>query len=837
MYKRYCFMNNAAIVIYLIFFAVSYQAFSQVTKAPAYPLITHHPYFSIWSNTDSLVASATRHWTGVEQPLLGFVRVDGQVYSFLGKEPSVYRTLVATAEDKPYECKLVQAKPSNNWQNSEFDDSNWQRGTAPFGGEKDQYPTVWTKDIWIRRKFTVNDATVNKLILRLLHDDDVEVYLNGTKVYSKVGWNNDYEYIPLDTEFNNLLRKGENLLAVHCTNNVGGSALDAGLVEFVKERENNLVQSATQTSVTVKATQTVYQFSCNNAVNLQVTFTSPLLMNDLKLLSRPVSYVSFKAKSIDKKSHDVSVYFGASTNVAVNKATQAVTTSNYKSGQLSLLKAGTLEQPMLKKKGDDIRIDWGYMYLAAPATGVKQYVTSTDNAVQSFVSGNPKSTVKEGKQLMLNTVIPFGKVSNAPVEKYVMLGYDDLYAVQFFGQDLKPWWKTGTATIEKEFSAAAASYQDIQKQCVQFDQQLYQSAKAAGGDKYADLCALAYRQAISAHHLVKSPQAGLLFLSKENFSNGSINTVDITYPSAPLFLIYNPELLKGMMNGIFYYSESGKWAKPFPAHDLGTYPLANGQTYGEDMPVEESGNMLILTGAIAKAEGNANYAHKHWKVLTTWANYLSEAGLDPANQLCTDDFAGHLARNANLSVKAIVAIGAYARLAEQLGYKDVSVKYRKIALQMAAKWQQLAEAGDHYSLVFEKPETWSQKYNLVWDKLLKLNLFPKEVYNREIKYYLSKQNKYGLPLDSRKAYTKSDWIAWTATLANNDKDFKDIIEPVHKYALETTSRVPLSDWHDTKDGKMVGFQARSVVGGYFIKILDKKWKDVRTTSSYTSPKK
>jgi len=805
----------------LILFAAQLNA--QAKKAPAYPLINHNTYFSIWSFSDTLNAQPTKHWTGKDQSLLGLIKVDGTTYRFLGKETPVYKTVLPASDEQAYQCKYTETAPAGSWESIKYDDSNWITGAAPFTDDKEHAKTLWTsKDIWLRRSFTLNDLNIDKLVLKLYHDDNIEVYLNGEKIYSVTGWTSDFKLIPLKDKFKDKLKAGDNVLAIHCANTSGGSWLDAGLLNEVKAPPTEVLL-AKQKSVEINATQTIYNFECVG-VNLEVTFTSPLLMNDLAVFSRPVSYITYKVISNDGKNHNVKVLFGASTAIAVNSPSQEVGTKKYDAQALSVLKAGTIAQPVLQKKGDDLRIDWGYMYVAVPkSVNELQYVTGQDSSVSSFATGKIKSTNKTGKQRVLNTVLNFGSVGTASKEKFIELGYDDLFSVQYFGQNLKPWWKLSGATVETELNTAATQYAAVMKKCDSFNKSVYAAAQIAGGKNYADLCVLAYRQSISAHQLLKSPQGDLLFLSKENFSNGSINTVDVTYPSAPLYLLYNPKLLEGMLNGIFYYCEGKKWAHNFAAHDLGTYPLANGQTYDENMPVEESGNMIILTAAIVKAEGNAGYAKKHWETLTKWAAYLSINGVDPGNQLCTDDFAGHLARNANLSVKAIVALGAYADLADKLGKKNIANNYRNFAISSAAKWQNLADAGDHYSLVFGNKDTWSQKYNLIWDKVLGLHLFPPAVYKKEINYYLTKQNAFGLPLDSRKTYTKSDWILWTAALADNPKDFKTLIDPVYKFATETPSRVPLSDWHETTNGKMIGFQARSVVGGYFMKLLENKW--------------
>lgn len=111
---------------------------------------------------------------------------------------------------------------------------------------------------------------------------------------------------------------------------------------------------------------------------------------------------------------------------------------------------------------------------------------------------------------------------------------------------------------------------------------------------------------------------------------------------------------------------------------------------------------------------------------------------------------------------------------------------------------------------------------MVWDKLWNTGIIPNKAMQTEIKYYLTRQNQYGLPLDCRKDYTKSDWIMWTAAMAETDKDFQKFVDPLYKYINETESRVPISDWHDTKTGLMTGFKARSVIGGYWMKVLMNK---------------
>ena len=794
-------------------------------RAPAYPLITIDPYTCAWSTTDQLFDSPVTHWTGRTHGLIGAIRVDGQVYRFLGKEGVPWKILAPMATYEAWNGKFTTKSPLESWNRQDFDDASWEAGKGAFGTRGAQsMSTLWkTKDIWVRREFEIpEDLTTDETFLIYSHDDNIEIYLNGKELVNSGFATGNNIVTKID---NSLLKRGQkNVLAAHCQNPMGGGLVDFGLIQ----KREKFHQVAVQKNVSLSATQTHYAFTCG-PVDLNLHFVSPLLPSDLDLMSRPVNYINYEVVSNDAKKHDVQLYFEITPEWAVNVINQEVEVSGGEINGIKFMKAGTTEQPILQKSGDNVRIDWGFVYLAANKSkkntvAIGDYFETKESFIQNGKLPNGPDKIKASmtRQMpAMSYVDQLGSVSGKAFSKgYLMLAYDDIKSIQYFGDNLKAWWtKDGKVTIDEVLKTAANEHDLVINRCNEFDEKLWNETLEAGGKNYADLCVLAFRQSIAAHKLVKDRQGNLLFLSKENFSNGSIGTVDVTYPSAPLFLKYNPELLKGMLNPIFHFSESGKWTKPFPSHDVGSYPLANGQTYGGDMPVEEGGNMLILTTAIAYVQGNADYANKHWDVLTIWANYLLEHGLDPENQLCTDDFAGHLSHNVNLSVKAITAIAGYGRLAKMLGKQEIAEKYTSEARRMAKEWIQMADDGDHFRLTFDQSGTWSQKYNLIWDKVLKLGIFPKEVAQKEVAYYLTKQNKYGIPLDSRKDYTKSDWIVWSAAMADDPVSFQKLTDPLHLYITETPNRVPMSDWYGTKDAIKLNFQARSVVGAYFIKLL------------------
>jgi hypothetical protein len=671
-------------------------------RAPAYPLVTVDPYFSVWSFTNEAYADMTRHWSGRKQPLLVAVRVDGVTYRVLGNEAQMPDPMYGRKPHKQPENPLYH-----------------QQGPVVFE------------------------------------------------------------------------------------------------------------QAAKQLSVNVLPTSTVYEMECG-PVNVTMTFTAPLLLDDLDLLSRPVNYLGFKVTPVEKGKHSVQVYVEASPRIAVDIEPVPVNIETGSLDGVKFIRTGTVAQPVLEKKGDDVRIDWGYFYMAPVSGKGSLAIVQTAAARPAFMSsGKVKAFGKQNNiecpnfdsdQIACAWVMDLGKVKKEK-EEVLMLAYDDIHSIKYLGQPLDAYWKADPKnTITREMSKAAKGYAKVIERCSEFDKDLVTKATISGGKEYADLCATAYRQAVAAHKLVRSPRGELFFMSKENFSNGCAGTVDVTYPSFPLFLFSNTDIAQAMLNFIFDYAESGNWENVWAPHDVGQYPDAYGQHYGNWMPLEESGNMLIMTAALLKQSTDAGFAQKHWRTLTKWALYTLQNGQNPEKQLCTDDFAGKLAHNVNLSAKSIVAIAAYAKMATSLGKVDEAEAFRAFAESMAKKWKEDAFENDHYRLAFDKEDSWSLKYNLIWDKLLNLNVFDEDIVPTELAYYKGKMNPYGVPLDSRRQYSKTDWQLWVAAMTPDQEGFREFMLPVYKFYNETPDRVPMGDWVNTKEPAFNSMQARSVVGGFFMKL-------------------
>ena len=586
---------------------------------------------------------------------------------------------------------------------------------------------------------------------------------------------------------------------------------------------------ADQISCQVTATSTAYVFVAGT-IAFELKFTSPLLLTDPVLVSRPCTYISVSlVENNGGVPEDLEVRFEVLRDVVSREDAilngHAGTYGNAHPFIYAMM--GRAFQKPLGDSSDNTPIDWGYVYLASESKGA---AAAFDAASSSLVLTAPLS-----KQQCFSGVI----------------AYDDLVAVNYFGAFKKALWAERYDTILDAVEGAFCDREETLKSADAVDGEIERAAVSAGGEDYAFLALMSYRHAIAAHKLIRDEKGELIFLSRENDSNSCIGTVDVSYPSVPLFLLYNTEYVKGMLRPVFRFAAMPVWTFDFAPHDVGRYPYAWGQVYGlkqnpglysgaqgnvcpplyqfagdqeiyehySQMPVEECGNMLIMTAAVCSLENSADFALPYFDILKGWTKYLLTYGEDPGDQLCTDDFAGHLNHNVNLSIKAIMGVEAFAKLNALKGDGEAEKEYHEKAVEMAKSVLQRAASGDHYALTFDREDSWSLKYNAVWDQFFKSGLFPEEFFEKELSKYRRMLNSYGVPLDSRATYTKSDWILWCAAMTEDKDARKALIRPVARYLRETNSRYPFSDWYDTVSGNYCHFKGRSVQGGLYMPIL------------------
>ncbi|KAI0377416.1 DUF1793-domain-containing protein [Hypomontagnella monticulosa] len=467
---------------------------------------------------------------------------------------------------------------------------------------------------------------------------------------------------------------------------------------------------------------------------------------------------------------------------------------------------------------------------------------------------------------------------------------------------MRPLWASCFPTAQEMLQYHYDDFDTAAFLASNYSEQLAKDAYASGSQDYQDIAALSARQVLGATQFSGTPDSPIIFL-KEISSNGNFQTVDVIFPSFPFFLYTNPRWLAYLLEPLLEHQLSGQYPNNYSMHDLGThFPNATGHGDGNDeyMPVEECGDMLIMGLALVNAfrddtqpafvrtvpqgaltlsmestkktalidqygmdrtwedmgttgeKAAANWVRRSYKLWDQWTGYLVRESLVPANQLCTDDFAGWLANQTNLALKGIIGIKAMSEIADVVGDKDQSKRYSNIADKYIEKWQGFGLSRDktHAKLAYTWYGSWTTLYNIFADALLcfhlpadtlsstgpnrpqdseqlpigggiktkpKSTFIPDEIYKMQSDWYHAVLQRYGLPLDSRHLYTKSDWEFFAAAVTSK-KVRSEILQHVATWVNETATDRPLTDLYETEgNGGFPGpnFMARPVVGGHF----------------------
>ncbi len=494
-----------------------------------------------------------------------------------------------------------------------------------------------------------------------------------------------------------------------------------------KKGNDPLAPAMTQVSERVTPTQSLYTLQ-GGGVTLSLDFLSPVEATDLRRLSMPLGYIYATARSTDGKSHTVSLYFDITGEWASGDDNAQIT------WQRTALPGGTAftatpANPKLLGENRD-SATWGQAVWATATQPGLTTQAGADADVRSAMAGAGKlnNTVDAQQPRAINDRWPvfaydfdLGTVGAGDTKPIALvLGNVRDPAVSYQKQPVPPLWKSYWPDWQHMTAFALTDAAAAKTRADAMDARVTADATRAGGAKYASLCALALRQAFGATELAGTAQKPWMFM-KEISSDGNMSTVDIMYPAFPAFLYANPLLVRLQLDPLLEYAESGKWPQPFAEHDLGSsYPNADGHNDGggENMPVEESANMLIMAAAYMRYAPKADaaaYAKQHYRILKQWADYLlstpkggtSPNALDPEYQNQTDDFTGSIAHSVNLALKGIIGVGAMGQIASFAGNTADAARYGGAARTMIGKWAQMAQSktGPHLMMQYIEADT------------------------------------------------------------------------------------------------------------------------------------
>ncbi|KAF3917174.1 hypothetical protein ABW20_dc0103165 [Dactylellina cionopaga] len=628
-------------------------------------------------------------------------------------------------------------------------------------------------------------------------------------------------------------------------------------------------------------------------VDVQLTFTSPITVNNTMRQSIPAGYLEIAVDG----NLDCEVYVDLNGLWVTGDRGSDIRWEMTEHGGLRSWKVTRSRELHFSEDRD--RAEWGSLYFTAPKD--THYESNESAPVrQRFAHNKPLRNVTDTRFRSVMDAEPIfafskhfslqGNSSGSSTPKHASALFTIAHVQDEVAQfasargqtTMRPLWK---GYFEDDFDLVHFHFHDYDSavsEADKFNKQLVEHASramdGAAAETYTEILLLSTRQVLGGTSFSGTPSRPLLFL-KEISSDGNFQTIDVIFPAFPFFLYVNPSWLRYLLEPLLEHQAAGLYPNDYSMHDLGSsFPNATGHPDGRDeyMPVEECGNMLIMGAAavgsliqeygggekgrkMAKewlegAWGDGGRPRDRYSLWRKWTGYLIEFGLLPENQLSTDDFAGRLANQTNLALKGILGIKAMSELAAVVGNAKDEKYFSDVADSYVKTWHELAltRDGTHTKLAYHWQGSWGTLYNLYADSLLcyrkglksPLSQFstlnqkssrkgrlqtplddiasspgfvPEDIYTKQSDWYQEVEQKYGLPLDSRHIYTKSDWEFFAAAVATR-KTREIIILDVGKWVSETSTDRPFTDLYDTEgDGGFPGinFMARPVVGGHF----------------------
>lgn len=587
-----------------------------------------------------------------------------------------------------------------------------------------------------------------------------------------------------------------------------------------------------QTALRMTPTRSRFELQ-GGGVGLVVEFLSPVEPGDLRRQSIPLSYVTVTASSIDGRSHHVQLYLDITGGWVSGENEQQITWAPVHSKGMQ---AWAVELKAPKPLSEQKQFAaWGTVVWATGKRDGLTFESGEDTRVRGrFVEHGKLSNRNDTDYRSINDRWPvfglsadLGQLEGSAVTTEFIIGQVRTPSVSYMGKPLRPLWARYFDAWQDMLGFFHADAAAAAQRAGWLDARITRDARVTGGTTYEGLCTLALRQAYGGTELVEGPDGEPWAFLKEISSDGNVSTVDVVYPASPVWIYLDPAYLRLLLAPLLAYAEKGGWPEKFAEHDLGSaYPNAAGHNDGkeEDMPVEESGNMLIMVAAYlrrAPAPQAAAFARMHYRILRQWAEYLAANLPDPGFQNQTDDFAGSIAHSVNLALKGIIAVAAMGQIATAASHGEDAARYESLARQYMAYWTKHAQdsSDQHLDLTYNGSgggdNTWGTLYNAFADRLLGTNLVPEHVRKEEAAWYTRMSNTFGLPLQVPHSYAKSDWELLTAAWLSDFPIAQQLIDRVYAYANTTPDRVAFSDLYSTVTSRRVAFEARPVQGGIF----------------------